>query len=47
MHLFQHFLPNRTTRREAELAYLNRAVSIYDLERREREIEQGRFATYP
>jgi hypothetical protein len=33
--------PNRAAR---ERAYLNGAVSRYDLESREREIEQGKFA---
>jgi hypothetical protein len=33
----------RPDRRELELAYLNDAVSLYDLERREREIERGLF----
>ncbi|WP_299476304.1 hypothetical protein [Cypionkella sp.] len=39
-------LPRRKTRHEAELEYLNGAVSIYDLECREREIQAGRFAHY-
>jgi hypothetical protein len=43
MNLFQFLLPRRETRREAEIAYLNAAVSLYDLERREREVEQGLF----
>lgn len=46
MHLFRHFLSRRTTRREAELAYLGEAVSRYDLERRERDVESGKFAGY-
>lgn len=33
-------------RRELELAYLNASVSLYDLERRERDIEQGMFRTF-
>lgn len=37
------FFPRQVTRREREMAYLNEAVSMYDLERREREIDQGRF----
>lgn len=44
MHLLANFLRPRPTRREAELAYLNEAVSLYDLERREREIARGKFA---
>lgn len=35
--------PKPASRRDREMAYLNEAVSIYDLERREREIDQGRF----
>ena len=46
MYMFQHFLPRRMTRREAELAYLNEAVTPYDLERREREVSAGKFAAY-
>ncbi len=46
MFIFQHFLPRRMSRREAEMAYLNAAVSAYDLERREREVAAGRFAAY-
>jgi hypothetical protein len=34
MTLFRNLFPRRQTRREAELAYLNAAVSLYDLERR-------------
>jgi Protein of unknown function (DUF3563) len=44
MTLFRNLFPRRQTRREAELAYLNAAVSLYDLERREREIAMGKFA---
>jgi hypothetical protein len=43
MTLFQNLFPRRLSRRDAELAYLNAAVSLYDLERREREIAQGKF----
>ena len=32
-------------RRTLERDYLNASVSRYDLERREREIEQGKFAS--
>lgn len=50
MHLFQNLFARRSSsrqsRRDAELAYLNASVSLYDLERREREIEAGKFATY-
>lgn len=44
MTLFQNLFPRRQSRRDAELAYLNAAVSLYDLERREREIAFGKFA---
>lgn len=46
MTLFRNLFPHRQNRREAELAYLNQAVSRYDLEQRERDIERGRFAGY-
>lgn len=41
--LFARLFPRQLTRHEREMAYLNEAVSIYDLERREREVDQGRF----
>jgi hypothetical protein len=44
MSMFQNLFPRRQTRREAEAAYLNGAVSLYDLECREREVERGKFA---
>lgn len=44
MTFLYNIFPRRQTRREAELAYLSQAVSLYDLERREREITQGKFA---
>lgn len=34
------------TRDEAEIAYLNRSVSLTDLERRQREIARGKFSNY-
>jgi hypothetical protein len=46
MSFLAQFLRPRPNRREAELAYLNEAVSRYDLERREREIARGKFAGY-
>ena len=46
MNKFLKLLPRRKSRHEAELEYLNGAVSIYDLECREREIERGRFAQF-
>jgi Protein of unknown function (DUF3563) len=44
MHLFQNLFARRQSRRDAELAYLNASVTLYDLERREREIAQGKFS---
>jgi hypothetical protein len=46
MTLFRNLFPRRQSRREAELAYLNGAVSLYDLEQREREIDRGMFARF-
>ena len=43
---FLKLLPRRKTRHEAELEYLNGAVSLYDLECREREIQAGLFARF-
>lgn len=34
------------TRHEREMAYLNKSVSIFDLERRQREIDAGKFRFY-
>ncbi|MFM7654188.1 MAG: hypothetical protein ACKO56_02215 [Paracoccaceae bacterium] len=45
MRFILDFLRQRPNRREAELAYLSEAVSRYDLERGEREIAGGTFAT--
>lgn len=36
----------RPSRRDLERAYLNEAVSLFDLDRREREIAAGKFSTY-
>lgn len=44
MRVFQYLFPRHLSRREAELVYLNEAVSRYDLEQREREIAAGKFA---
>jgi hypothetical protein len=43
--LFKSLIEHRSERPVAELerAYLNAAVSRYDLERREREVERGLF----
>lgn len=46
MHLFLNLFHPRQSRRDAELAYLNAAVSLYDLERRERDIARGIFAGF-
>jgi hypothetical protein len=46
MSFLKRLFPRRTDRREAELAYLNQSVSLYDLERREREVACGKFAQY-
>jgi hypothetical protein len=34
------------SRQDMEMDYLKRSVSIYDLERREREVQQGRFRQF-
>lgn len=34
------------TRAEREMEYLNRSVTIFDLERRQREVAQGKFRSY-
>jgi hypothetical protein len=34
------------SRHEREMAYLNKSVSIFDLERRQREIDAGKFRFY-
>lgn len=46
MTLFRNLFPRRQSRRDAELAYLNAAVSRYDVECREREITAGKFAGF-
>ncbi|MEO6298838.1 MAG: hypothetical protein ABIO62_04325 [Paracoccaceae bacterium] len=45
-HIFNRFFRMDAHRAARELAYLNGAVSIYDLECREREISQGKFAGF-
>jgi hypothetical protein len=37
----------RRVRGDAELAYLNEAMSVTDLEMRQREIDRGRFRNLP
>lgn len=46
MFFLNRILPARKTRRDFEIAYLNEAVSLYDLECREREIARGKFAGF-
>ncbi len=46
MKLIEKLFGHRTTRREAENAYLADSASLYDLELREREIARGKFAAY-
>lgn len=43
MHFFRNLFPRRQSRQDAELAYLNGSVSLYDIECREREIACGKF----
>ena len=38
--------PKAPTRHEMEMDYLSKSVSIYDLERREREVARGRFRSF-
>lgn len=40
------FFAPTLSRAARELAYLNGSVSLYDLESREREISQGKFARF-
>ena len=44
--LLGRLFPLPASRAAREMAYLNGAVSIYDLECREREISQGKFAGF-
>lgn len=41
---WKYLFPLAASREAAERAYLDGSASLYDLERREREIEQGKFA---
>lgn len=41
--LFARLFPRPASRHDREMAYLNEAVSLYDLERRERDIDRGKF----
>lgn len=46
MSILTQLFPRRLDRRTLELNYLKEAVSRYDLECREREIERGKFARF-
>lgn len=46
LELIKRLFKGPTTRADRELAYLHGAVSLYDLEAREREIARGKFAGY-
>lgn len=41
--ILSRLFSKNTTRQSAEMQYLNSSVSIYDLERRQREVERGLF----
>ena len=44
--LLGRWLPSISSRAVAEQAYLHACVSRYDLERREREVDRGKFAGF-
>ena len=44
--LLARWVPAAASRAAREMAYLNAAVSLCDLERRERDIAQGKFAGF-
>jgi hypothetical protein len=44
MAFIRRLFPRNPSRQELEIEYLNGSVSLYDLECREREIAQGKFA---
>ncbi len=44
--LLSALFPKMPSRQDMEMDYLKRSVSIYDLERREREVQQGRFRQF-
>lgn len=44
--LLARMFPKPASRQQREMAYLNEAVSIYDLESREREVARGKFRGY-
>lgn len=46
MFFLNRLLRARKSRRDYEIDYLNEAVSLYDLECRERDIARGKFAGF-
>ncbi len=46
MNIFKTLFAPAPARRDMERAYLNRSVSMADLERRQREIDSGKFNRY-
>lgn len=44
MSFLKRLFPRALSRQELERAYLNQAVSLYDLECRQRDIDHGKFA---
>ena len=46
MQIFRNLFRRRQSRQDAEMAYLNDSVSLYDLECREIEIAKGKFAGF-
>jgi hypothetical protein len=46
MSFLKRLFPRSPNRQDLERAYLNQAVSLYDLECREREIAHGKFAGF-
>jgi hypothetical protein len=46
MSFLKRLFPRSPSRQDLERAYLNQAVSLYDLECREREVAHGKFAGF-
>jgi hypothetical protein len=46
MTFIKRLFKRRPDRQELERAYLNEAVSLYDLECRQRDIDHGKFAGF-
>ncbi len=46
MTFLRRIFPRQPSRQEVERGYLDQAVSLYDLERRQRDIEHGKFASF-